>query len=35
MGGWSFSEYVGKYAKEWLDKTKEEKQIDDSTLITT
>lgn len=25
MGGWSFSEYVGKHAKEWLDKTKLEK----------
>ena len=35
MGGWSFSEYVGKHAKEWLDKTKQEKQIDDSTLIST
>ncbi|MEO5909746.1 MAG: hypothetical protein ABIP95_02605 [Pelobium sp.] len=35
MGGWSFSEYVGKHAKEWLDKTKQEKQIDDSTLVTT
>lgn len=22
MGGWSFSEYVGKHAKEWLDKKK-------------
>jgi hypothetical protein len=35
MGGWSFSEYVGKHAKEWLDKTKQEKQINDSTLVTT
>lgn len=35
MGGWGFSEYVGTHAKEWLDKTKQEKQIDDSTLITT
>ena len=35
MGGWSFSEYVGKNAKEWLDKTKKERQIDDSTLIST
>lgn len=35
MGGWGFSEYVGKHAKEWLDKTKQEKQIDDSTLVTT
>ena len=35
MGGWGFSEYVGKYAKEWLDKTKQEKQINDSSLVTT
>jgi hypothetical protein len=35
MGGWGFSEYVGKHAKEWLDRTKQEKQINDSTLITT
>ena len=35
MGDWGFSEYVGKNAKEWLDKTKVEKEIDDSTLITT
>jgi hypothetical protein len=35
MRGWSFSEYVGKNAKEWLDKTKEDKEIDDSTLIST
>lgn len=34
MGGWGFSEYVGKGAKEWLEKTKQEKQIGDSTLIT-
>ena len=33
MGGWGYSEYVGKHAKEWLDKTKQEKQIDDSTLV--
>jgi len=33
MGGWEFSEYVGKYAKTWLDKTKQEKQVDDSTLV--
>jgi hypothetical protein len=33
MGGWGFSEYVGKHAKDWLDKTKQEKQIDDSTLV--
>ena len=35
MGGWGFSEYVGKYAKEWLDKTKQEKQINESSLVTT
>lgn len=35
MGGWGFSEYVGKHAKEWLDRTKQEKQINDSTLVTT
>lgn len=35
MGGWGFSEYVGKHTKEWLDKTKQEKQINDSTLVTT
>jgi hypothetical protein len=35
MGSWDFSEYVGRHAKEWLDKTKQEKQIDDSTLVTT
>ncbi len=33
MGGWGFSEYIGKHAKEWLDKTKKEMQIDDSTLV--
>lgn len=33
IGGREFSEYVGKHAAEWLDKIKEEKQIDDSTLI--
>lgn len=27
--------YVGKHAKDWLDKTIQEKQIDDSTLVTT
>ena len=35
MGGWGFSEYVDKYAKGWLDKTKQEKQINDSSLVTT
>lgn len=35
MGGWDFSEYVGKHAKDWLDKTKQEKQIDDSELVST
>jgi hypothetical protein len=35
MGGWYFSEYVGEHAKEWLDKTKREKKIGDSTLIST
>ncbi|MGB4771304.1 MAG: hypothetical protein WBP58_07590 [Chitinophagaceae bacterium] len=34
MGGWGFSEYVGQHAKKWLDNTKQEKQIDDSTLVT-
>ena len=33
MGGWGFSEYVGKSAKDWLDMTKNEKGIDDSSLV--
>lgn len=35
MGGWGFSEHVGKHAKDWLDKTKIQRQIDDSTLVST
>ena len=36
MEGWSFSEYAGKNAIEWLNKTKKEKDLNDSsTLIST
>jgi hypothetical protein len=33
MDGWGFSEYVGKNAKDWLDKTKLENGVDDSSLV--
>jgi hypothetical protein len=33
MGGWGFSEYTGRHVREWLDRIKKEKHIDDSTLV--